>query len=436
MISEDTRNGNAEESLVAPPDWLVSSIHDRGDFPEPIRYLAGITRCPTLRPNGTVIQTPGYDATTGLVYDPDAEYPQVIDSPSRETAVDCSNKLRDLVIDFPFVNVNHRSAWLSMLLTMVARPAIAGCCPMFAFDATASAAGKTTLCDLGSLIAYGTVALKHSLPSSDSEVRKVITAVALEAVPCCLFDNVTTTLGCASLDLALTTPIWSDRILGSSETTGALPMFTVWLATGNNLSIGEDSFRRMVYCRLESVLERPDERTDFKYADLLGHARSNRADLAVAAVTILRAYIAAGRPDMKLGRCSYPEWSSLVRSAIVWVGLPDPLTTRVELTEADRSSELLSMLHAGLSQVDPEGRGITTAEIEAKLDEPRRQDGSDCYPVLRAAVNELCGRTESVSRDLGVKLRSLSGRVQTGKKIASRSAAGGVKKWFLTSVEV
>ncbi|MDX1925439.1 MAG: hypothetical protein SFV81_02910, partial [Pirellulaceae bacterium] len=123
------------------------------------------------------------------------------------------------------------------------------------------------------------------------------------------------------------------------------------------------------------------------------------------------------------------------RSAIVWVGLPDPLTTRFDLTEADRGNENLGMLHVGLSEVDPEGHGITTAEIEAKLGEPKPQNGSDRCPVLRAAMIELFGRTEGVSRDLGLKLRGLKGRVLAGKKIASRKAGGGVMKWFLTSVE-
>ena len=68
------------------------------------------------------------------------------------------------------------------------------------------------------------------------------------------------------------------------------------MATGNNLVIGADTARRTLYCRLESLHERPEDRIDFKHSDLLGYVRVNRGRLAVAAVTILRAYFAAGKP--------------------------------------------------------------------------------------------------------------------------------------------
>jgi hypothetical protein len=43
--------------------------------------------------------------------------------------------------------------------------------------------------------------------------------------------------------------------------------------------------------------EHPEERTGFKYPDLLGYVTSNRGELLAAVLTILRASFVAGKPD-------------------------------------------------------------------------------------------------------------------------------------------
>ncbi len=48
-----------------------------------------------------------------------------------------------------------------------------------------------------------------------------------------------------------------------------------------------------------------------------------------AALTILRAYHVAGRPDQKLPSWgSFTVWSELIRGALVWTGLADPFLTQ------------------------------------------------------------------------------------------------------------
>lgn len=58
-----------------------------------------------------------------------------------------------------------------------------------------------------------------------------------------------------------------------------------------------------------------------------------------AGLTILKAYHHAGRPEQKIrpfGR--FEEWSNLVRSAIVWLELPDPCESRKGIEESDLSA--------------------------------------------------------------------------------------------------
>ena len=82
-----------------------------------------------------------------------------------------------------------------------------------------------------------------------------------------------------------------------------------------------------------------------------------------AALTILRAYIVAGRPAQKIkpfGR--FEEWSDLIRSALVWLDCADPCLSRESLVLEDP-------VRAALAQVLTAWRSaiglapVTAAEI-------------------------------------------------------------------------
>ncbi len=66
-----------------------------------------------------------------------------------------------------------------------------------------------------------------------------------------------------------------------------------------------------------------------------------------------------------------------VRHLIVWLGLADPGETRQELTRsADRGASALAQLLEFWGQLDPNGDGVTTAEIVARLGAPRGMTAS------------------------------------------------------------
>src|ERR1043165_9704986 len=58
-----------------------------------------------------------------------------------------------------------------------------------------------------------------------------------------LIDNINRPLGAGALDAALTGTAWSERILGKGEKI-ALPLLTIWYATGNNVTFKGDTARR------------------------------------------------------------------------------------------------------------------------------------------------------------------------------------------------
>lgn len=433
LMVEQASGEDVEIVPTRPPKWLIDAVHYRGYFAGKVKPLAGIIHSPTIRPDGSIVQCAGYDDATGLLYQPTANFPEVPDKPTRDQAAAAVDSLYAVVVDFPFVDAADRSAWLGLALSMIGRSCVAGCVPLFAVTANIRGSGKSLLTDAASIIAYGRPAARKTFTRDDDELRKVITSVAIEAIPSVLFDNLDVQLGGSALDAALTAQTWSDRVLGSSRTTGELPMQTVWSATGNNMAFGSDVGRRVLPIRLQSPLETPEERSGFAHADLLGWVASNRPRFAVEALTILRAYFVAGCPSVPGGEWgSFESWSALVRGAIVWAGGADPLPTRETAKESDDSRTLLGMLIAGILEADPDGTGLTTKQVERLT--THRPDETPVCPTLIEAVSLICGDRFNARR-FGRRMRSYIGRNCDGQKIESEKGHGGVNRWTVQPVD-
>ena len=357
-----SRSGGMEEVPAHPPDWAVSAVSARGEWPL-IRPLEGVVEAPTLRQDGTILDIPGYDVATGLLYEPNADYPPIKAEPTLIDAQEAAAVLLDLLVDFPFAKPDesegggcspeaHKAAWLVALLTVQARFAIDGPCPLFLFDSSSPAAGKGMLCDLISVIATGRDAPRKDYPYDNEEMRKVITAVALAGDRLMLLDNIACSFGGSALDGALTARTWKDRHLGLSKMTPDMPLYAVWFGTGNNVSLKGDAKRRIVPCRLEPMEERPEERTGFKYPKLLEHVARERPALVVAGLTILRAYKLAGSPDQQLPPLgSFEAWSDVARSAVYWTLRVDPCDTRINLHANDDHLDSVGAVIEGWSEL-------------------------------------------------------------------------------------
>lgn len=410
-----------------PPDWLIKMIHERGEYPRSIRPITGVVTAPTMRSDGTIIQKSGYDAHSGLLVELSRGWPTIPERPTRDDAKRAAKELLEVIEDFPFLDEVHRSGWVSLVLTLLGRPAIKGPCPLFHIDANTAGSGKSLACDAAGIIATGQRLPRKTWPGDDDEMRKTITAVAIESLPIVLLDNIARHLGSASLDAALTGTTWSDRLLGFSKTTGTLPLTTVWASTGNNIQLVGDTARRTMFVRLKTDLENPEERTGFAHPDLIDWVRTERRRLAVAALTLLRAYVVAGRPKQNLPPWgSYEAWSDLIRQEIVWVGLPDPAGTRQIVREADKNAEILRIVLAGI-----EGAGeVTTADLLRLAErEP------DTHPAVCACITELCGgdKEKQTASRLGSRLRAFVDRVCDGKTLTKRPGHGGVVIWSVRS---
>jgi len=426
------KGGESVEVHLPPPRFTVEALSQRGQW-DGIRHLSGVTTCPVLRPEGTLLTEPGYDEASRLFFAPDGPVPDIPENPTLEDVMNAVAELRAIVQDFPFETPAHESAWLGGLLSILARPAYDGPTPMFAIDANVRGSGKGLLCDIIGIITSGNRMSTQAGIRRDDEFEKRVTAIAEDARPAVLLDNITWTIGGTTIEALLTTTRWQGRRLGKTETVD-VPLRTVWFCTGNNLEFREDTARRACHIRINSLLERPEHRDDFKIKDLRKHVHENRGKLLAAALTILRGWFAAGCPDQNLPAWgSFEGWSSVVRHTLVWASLPDPFATVEKLVEtADTSTSELAQLHAAWEQLDPKGDGLTAADALARLH-------ADTGP-LKGAKDVICGlgggadREPPSSRQLGRKLGTYRGRVLNGRRLDAIPGRSRMKKWVVNKI--
>jgi hypothetical protein len=420
------KNGPVE-TPARPPGWCVAAVHARADWPD-IRHLEAVVDYPVLRPNGTILDHPGYDLDTGLLLEAAASFPTIPAHPSREQCIAARDELLEVVTDFPFERDVYRAAWLAALVTPLARFAFTGPAPLFLVDANVRGSGKGLLLDCISRIITGERFTIATYTGDEDELRKRITSLVLAGDRLVLFDNLEGRFGNAVLDAALTGVAWKDRVLGVNRMAEA-PLYMTWYATGNNVAIAADTARRVCHIRLESADERPEERQGFRYPNLLAWVGDNRARLLAAALTILRGYCAAGQPDQGLAAWgSFDGWSGLVRSAVVWVGLPDPGQTRLLLQEqADVAAESMGIILACWEQLDPDQRGLTAAEVIQKLYKDQPLNPPEYYADLCDALSALLGKPDA--RALGNRLRSYRRRIFDGRFIDHAGTEKRAVRW-------
>jgi len=420
MIEKETKDGWSKVK-VHPPAFAVNAIANRGWWPG-IRFLDSVVESPVFRPDGTILCEPGYDEATSLYYEPTCDFPEIPDNPTLDDAKAAAEFLFEAVCDFPFEEPCYRSAWLASVLTPFARPAYGGPTPLFLVEANQPGSGKGLLCNVISQIVAGRQFTVTPYSQDDEEMRKKITAAAISADRMILLDNVSGSIGGPSLDAALTSDTWSDRVLGKSERIKDVPLKAIWYATANNVSLKGDIARRICKIRLQSQTDRPEARRDFRHENLAEWIGANRGELVAACLTILRAYWVAGRPKMECDPWgSYYGWSDAVRQPILWLGLDDPGAKRAELMsygnmEVTTERELLAEL-----------KTIAGSERDAKTcDQILRElilDGNITDPEhrklenLRGLVIEFCysktgGLPSRVS--LGKRLQKIIDRVYDG----------------------
>lgn len=400
--------GGWREIDVNPPRGVLEML-TVPDVVAPIRPADGVITAPTMRPDGTVLSNPGYDAETRLVLALD----EVLEIPEAPSLADAIGAMEELVYpwsQFPFASDLDRAVMLAGVLTAVVR-AVLPTAPIIAGDAAAAGSGKTLMMTSLGMLAGGVAPMiLPMVQGSPDEQRKRLMSVLAVAPRSVLQDNIVGVWDCPVLAAMLTSESMTDRILGSSET-ATLPNRTLWLASGNNLTPAGDLTRRVLISRIDPGIERPFAR-EFAF-NPTEYVKNHRLTLVRAALTVLRAHRVASPAPAPGALASFEAWDKMVRQPVAWLaqhveGLADPMnavTGRMALDpEQERWGGVLEGIHRVLGQ-----RVFETREL------------AEAYHLGLALVGETIDAVDVDSLALRDLAESLDDFNTKGKPMTSRS---------------
>jgi putative DNA primase/helicase len=435
----DLEKWNAREKKYVPTDLprdVADTILSRdGEWRFP--RAVGVITTPTLRPDGTILSEPGYDAATRLILTDPPELPAIPERPSRSEALAALSVLDGLLAEFPFADEASHSVALSGLITPVVRGALV-VAPLHVVNAPEAGSGKSYLVDLASAIATGQRCPVIAAGRTEEETEKRLGAALMKGQALISIDNLNGELSGDALCQYIERPVNEVRVLGQSRNVRIESRSTMF-ATGNNIKITGDIVRRAITCGLDPDMERPEMR-QFG-ADPFETVLADRGRYIAAALTVVRAYSAAGCPGELPALASFGDWSRLVRSAIVWLGRADPIDTMEAAREDDPRKGVLRLLVAAWKEAGGVDNPMTTAGLIALAEIKAGSSGldglklkhSELRNALVAVAAAAAGRSEIDTVRLGKWLGQQNGRVVDGLKIASqRNNVAKQKMWLLT----
>ncbi|MER7011526.1 hypothetical protein ABT324_08880 [Saccharopolyspora sp. NPDC000359] len=293
---EMNKDGVPTEVEISPSGPVLSAVLSRRSWPD-LPVLRRIISTPVLRPDGTLLQQPGYDPKTGYLLATRAHLAPVPEQPSPEQVEESRQFLLERFLrDFPWRSAADRANYLGLLITPIIRPFTRALSPFGVIDATMPGSGKTILSGCVGLLVGQRV---MTWTDSEDELRKAITTVLADQVGVIVYDNLEegAVISSAVLARLVTERTWTDRKLGSN-TASTFPNDRLWLATGNNLRVGGDMASRTVWVRLDPDCPRPEARSGFTIPNLDSWILdpANQATVLRHVLTLILDWTAAGAP--------------------------------------------------------------------------------------------------------------------------------------------
>ena len=403
---------------TSPPPAVVGDVLSLPNLPMP--PLRAVYRSPVYLPNGRLLSEDGYDADSGI-HVSTSGLGRTSASMSQAEAV---TLLKDALSDFPFIDAPSAAHAMAMIVQPFIRPLIDGPTPLYLIDAPTRGTGKTLLANLACLLSDGSAARAMAMPRSDEELEKRITALLIAGHGTVLIDNIDKKLSGGSMAAALTTTTWRGRVLGKSEMLD-IPNNATWLATGNNVEVSDEVARRIALIRLDSGVERPEERIGFSHPDLLGWARNRRHRIVSAALSIVRQWLDAGAPRGRAVFGGFESWAAVMGGVLGMAGVDGFLGNRDYLyAVADLESREWDVLCAAW-HVAHSNRPVRTTDVLAVA-----KDNALLMPLW-------ADRTErGAQTSFGRALRERRDRVFGGFRIrfAGEGSAARVSTYVLEEV--
>lgn len=310
-----------EKSALVPTDPQEVVIDDLLQTSSPpLPYLKKVTSIPVITSDGRLVNSYYYDRESQIyrVISADLENIQYGSGKyfaSTKEAV--AFIFEEALVDFPFQSEQDKAHALALMLHDFARGLFTGCSPLFLIDKPLPGSGATLLANALCYPSLGMDAPTKNFTRDEHELRKQITSHMLQGGGPYLLDNISgTDIDSDVLAHAITAHNWSDRLLGSN-TDLQLENLGPWLGTGNNPGFSGQLSRRFVRIRLVPKTPEPYLRDNFKHFPLEDWIKENRSKLVDACITIVMAWVDAGRPKWNGKPLGSFESFSLVMGGIL-----------------------------------------------------------------------------------------------------------------------
>ena len=436
-------NARSKKMVPCNPPNLVANVILSRSGVWTLPSIAGVITTPTLRPDGSLLIEPGYDAASRLYHVADAtlRLPHIPEKPTKEDAEAALDLLGSLLREFPFVSDVDKAVAYSGLITPIMRGMLP-VAPLHAIRASTAGTGKSFLVDIASACNTGRPCPVLAAGDGDEETEKRLVGVLVAAFPIVSIDNVNGELGGDLLCQSIERQVVRVRVLGGSDIQ-EIESRATFFATGNGLRVRGDMTRRTIICSLDANVERPELRKFDQ--DPLQRVMDDRGAFVAAALTIVRAYLVANSPNRLPPVASFTEWSNTVRSALVWLGCADPVVTMEAAREDDPElGELQQVVAAWNGEYGDAPRTLRYA-CEQALEQTRDEHGDLCAsrPALRDALVQVAGERNAINtKRLGKwflrhESRIVRVEVSAGKfeqrRLKRGGNVGGVAVWKVVS---
>ena len=324
---------------VYPPLAIARYILAQGAWKFPA--LRGVTEVPVVRDDGTILDQPGYDPLTRLIYlpDPTLVIPPIPANPTRQEVEQARDFAWQYIAEFPYETTADAANAFGLLLTVVTRT-LMSLVPMAIVDATKQGSGKGLLAKFVSYVALGRSAASMAPPGDENEWRKTLTSLLIEGETLISLDNVEGLLYSPTLASFLTADLWKARLLGTMQSPDLLQRSMV-IANGNNMQLGGDIPRRTYRIRMDAGVSNPWMRTGFTFSPLLKYARTDRGKIIAALLTMVRAWYVAGQPMPQKeipALAEFSTWAEIVGGILAFAGVDgflDNLTQLYDETDVE-----------------------------------------------------------------------------------------------------
>lgn len=303
----------------------------------PVPAVSRIAEVPVYAPDGSLETEPGYHAANRAYYVPPKGFalPPLSEVPSAEELERARGLILEEVLgDFPFASEADRAHAVALLILPFARDMIDGPTPGHMIEAPTPGSGKDLLAESLLIVSTGGHFGVLAETDDDDEWRKRIATALLQGHSVLYCGNLARPVVSGVIAHALTTRVFEDRRLGTNEMISA-PVRCVWVFTGNNPTYSTEIARRLVRIRLDPKLDRPWLREGFRHDPLRTWVQEHRGELVWAVLTLVKHWLAEGRPAFS-GRAlgSFEAWSRVVGGILEAAGIPGFLANLADAYEA------------------------------------------------------------------------------------------------------